>query len=385
MKLILDIGPLLIKSVGIRYYTINLVRNILKLNVGGEVLLFPFLTEKTKKPFEGLNYKGFVINEQYQKWLFAILSSLGGGTFVSKLFLNDWDLFWTPGTFPLPIRTGVVGTIYDLTTIIFPQFHKKKMVKHQEKMFNYLKKNASLIIAISENTKSDIIKYLRIPEDKIRTIYCGVGDEFRKIEDSRHLKNKLKGIGVDYPYLFYLGTLEPRKNVERLIEAFIRLKKEKRINEKLVVSGMQGWGYQHVFNKVASSNIGKEIVFTGFVPNEFLPFLFNGASAFIYPSLYEGFGLPVLEAMACGVPVVTTNVSSLPEVAGDAAVLLNPYSVDELADGIWRILSNEDLRDGCIKKGIERARSFTWERCAIETLKVFSEVYDGNVSRPRSI
>jgi glycosyltransferase involved in cell wall biosynthesis len=170
-----------------------------------------------------------------------------------------------------------------------------------------------------------------------------------------------------------------------LKEAFIRLKKEKRINEKLVVSGMQGWGYQHVFNKVASSNIGKEIVFTGFVPNEFLPFLFNGASAFIYPSLYEGFGLPVLEAMACGVPVVTTNVSSLPEVAGDAAVLLNPYSVDELADGIWRILSNEDLRDGCIKKGIERARSFTWERCAIETLKVFSEVYDGNVSRPRSI
>jgi glycosyltransferase involved in cell wall biosynthesis len=378
MKIILDIGPLLVESVGIKYYTINLVRNILKLNMGGEVLLFPFLTEKTKKTFEGLNYKGFVIKEQYQKWLFAILASSGGGTLVSKLFLNNWDLFWTPGTFLLPIRRGVVGTIYDLTTVIFPQFHKKKVVKHQEKMFHYLRKNASLIIAISDNTKSDIMKYLRIPEDKIRTIYCGVGDEFRKIEDNHHLKSGLRGIGVDYPYLFYLGTLEPRKNVEKLIEAFIRLKKEKRINEKLVVAGMQGWGYQHVFNKVASSNIEKDIIFTGFVSNEFLPFLYNGASAFVYPSLYEGFGLPVLEAMACGVPVVTSNVSSLPEVAGNVAVLINPYSVDELADGIWRILSDEDLRNGCITKGMERAKSFTWERCAMETLKVFKEVYDGN-------
>jgi glycosyltransferase involved in cell wall biosynthesis len=375
MKIILDIGPLLLESVGVRSYTINLVRNILKLNEGREFLLFPFLTEKTKKNFEGLNYKGFFIKEQYRKWLFAILSSMGGGLLISKRYLNHWDLFWTPGTFLLPVRCSIVGTIYDLTTIIFPQFHKRKVVEHQEKMFNYFKENASLIIAISENTKMDIMKYLRIPEDKIRTIYCGVGDEFRKIEDIKVLKSRLRGIGIDYPYILYLGTLEPRKNVERLIEAFIQLKKRKQINGKLVISGIKGWGYQSIFDKVVSSGIEKEIIFTGFVPNESLPFLYNGASAFVYPSLYEGFGLPVLEAMACGVPVVTSNVSSLPEVAGDAAILINPYSVDELADGIWRILSDEELRTQCIKKGIERAKSFTWERCAKNTLDAFNEAY----------
>jgi glycosyltransferase involved in cell wall biosynthesis len=378
MKIILDISPLLLESVGVRSYTINLVRNILKLNKEGEVLLFPFLTEKTKKIFEGLHYKGFVFNERYQKWLFAILSHLGGGNLISKRYLNHWDLFWTSGTFLLPIRCRIVGTIYDLTTILFPQFHKRNVVEHHERIFNYFKKNASLIIAISENTKSDIVKYLHIPEDKIRTIYCGVGDEFRRIEDVQYLKSRLKGIGIDYPYILYLGTLEPRKNLERLIEAFIQLKKGKRINEKLVVSGLKGWGYQSIFDRVASSSIEKEVIFAGFVPNEFLPFLYNGASAFVYPSLYEGFGLPVLEAMACGVPVVTSNVSSLPEVAGDAAVLINPYSVDELADRIWRILSYEDLRNSCITKGIERAKSFTWERCAMETLKAFNEVYDGS-------
>jgi len=275
----------------------------------------------------------------------------------------------------LPIRCSIVGTIFDLTTIIYPEFHKRKVIEHQEKVFYYFKENASLIIAISENTKMDIVKYIHIPEDKIRTIYCGVGDEFRKIEDIRVLKNRLRGIGIDYPYILYLGTLEPRKNVERLIEAFIQLKKRRQINEKLVISGIKGWGYQSIFDKVASLGTEKEIVFTGFIPNELLPFLYNGASAFVYPSLYEGFGLPVLEAMACGVPVVTSNISSLPEVAGDAAILINPYSVDELADGIWRILSDEGLRNQCIIKGIERANSFTWERCAKNTLDAFNEVY----------
>ncbi len=375
MKIILDIGPLLIESVGVRSYTINLVRNILKLNEEREFLLFPFLTKKTKENFEGLNYKGFVIKEQYRKWLFAILSSLGGRTLIPKRYLSHWDLFWTPGTFLLPVRCSIVGTIFDLTTIIYPEFHKRKVIEHQEKVFHYFKENASLIIAISENTKMDIMKYLRIPEDRIRTIYCGVGDEFRKIEDVRVLKSILRGIGIDYPYILYVGSLEPRKNVERLIEAFIQLKKRKQINEKLVISGIKGWGYQSIFDKVASSGIEKEIIFTDFVPNESLPCLYNGASAFVYPSLYEGFGLPVLEAMACGVPVVTSNVSSLPEVAGDAAILINPYSVDELADGIWRILSDEELRTQCIKKGIERAKSFTWERCAKNTLDAFNEVY----------
>ena len=252
------------------------------------------------------------------------------------------------------------------------------MIRHHDKIFHYFKKKASLIIAVSENTKIDVMKYLNVPEKKIRVIYHGVEKEFQKIEDGEYLKHRLRGIGIDYPYIFYLGTLEPRKNVERLIEAFIQLKKRNQINEKLVISGIKGWGHQSIFDKVASSGIEKEIIFTGFVPNEFLPFLYNGASAFVYPSLYEGFGLPVLEAMACGVPVVTSNVSSLPEVAGDAAILLNPYSVDELADGIWRILSDEDLRNSCITKGIERAKSFTWERCAMETLKAFNEVYDGS-------
>lgn len=148
MKIILDISPLLLESVGIKSYTINLVRNILKLNEGKEFLLFPFLTKKTKKNFEGLNYKGFVTKEQYRKWLFAILSSLGGGTLISKRYLSHWDLFWTPGTFLLPVRCSIVGTIYDLTTIVFPQFHKRKVVEHQGYLITLRRMHLSLLLSL---------------------------------------------------------------------------------------------------------------------------------------------------------------------------------------------------------------------------------------------
>ena len=371
MKIILDIGPLLVESVGVRSYTINLVRNLLHLNEGRDYLLFPFLTEKTRRYFEGLNYQSLLVKESYRKWFYAVLSVFAGSLVAKRL--GHCDIFWTPGTFLLPIKSPIAATVFDLTTMIFPGFHKREVVEHHKKIFRYLENKASLIIAISENTKRDIMEHLAIPEQKIRTIYCGVGDEFQKIQDEDYLKHRLKAMGIDYPYLLYVGTLEPRKNIDRLIEAFIQLKKRNRLDLKLVISGTQGWGFQSIFEKIASSGIGNEIVFTGFAPTESLPFLYNGASAFVYPSLYEGFGLPVLEAMACGVPVVTSNVSSLPEVAGNAAVLVNPYSVEELSDGINRVLIDANLRERCVVKGLARAKSFTWKRCALETLKAFEE------------
>ena len=173
-------------------------------------------------------------------------------------------------------------------------------------------------------------------------------------------------------YLLYVGTLQPRKNLVRAIEAFGLLKRDSTL--KFVIAGKKGWLYDEIFEKVKELNLENEVIFTGYVPDEDLPELYKNAKAFIFVSLYEGFGLPVLEAMSYGIPVLTSNTSSLPEVAGDAALLVDPENTEEIAKGMERLLTDEKLRQQLISKGKEQIKKFSWEKAAKETLQVLEEV-----------
>lgn len=295
---------------------------------------------------------------------------------LSMYFLrhrNDFDVFFSP-TYSLPFyfpRKKIV-IIYDLAFKNFKKYFKFFDYSMLLYLTDYSIKHSDRIISISDSTKNDILKYYNVNSNKVRTIYLGYDKNYfypRSIHDIKTCKTKYN---ISGDYIVHIGTLQKRKNITRLVKAFALLKK-RGLKEKLVIVGKRGWLYDEIFETVRNLKLEKDILFTGYVPLEDLPFLISGSKCFILPSLYEGFGLPLLEAMACGTPVITSNVSSLPEVVGDAGMLINnPYSSDEIAERIYSLLKNNALQNQLKQKGLERAKLFSWNRSAIETLKVIN-------------
>jgi glycosyltransferase involved in cell wall biosynthesis len=275
-----------------------------------------------------------------------------------------------PFLFNLPFKR--ISTIHDLSAILFPETFDVFSVLLQKYVLPMTLKNVDVVITISENTKKDIVKYLKYPKEKIKRIYLGVDERFKPLEKTDNVLNKYNIIS---PYILYVGTLQPRKNITLFIKAFYKLKRNG-IEHKLVVAGGKGWKYKEIYKTINKLKLQKEVIFTGYVEDDDLPYLYNAADLFIYPSLYEGFGLPLLEAMACGCPVITSNTSSLPEVVGDAGIMIDPYNVDALVGAMREVLSNDNLRENMIKRGLERAKMFSWEKTARETLKVYKEVME---------
>lgn len=237
-----------------------------------------------------------------------------------------------------------------------------------------IKNRADAIIAISNHTKMDCIKYLGIPEEKIRVIYEAADEIFKPEKIKEEMKNHLKDkYGIEFPFILSVGTLEKRKNLPNVLKAFYRLKKTGN-HHKLVIVGKIGWKYNKIFSTMEELDLKKDVIFTGYVPDEDLVKIYNAADLFVFPSIYEGFGLPPLEAMACGCPVITSNTSSLPEVVGDAGVTVDPYDDKALADEMHRILSNDGFKTELSKKSLERAELFSWRQTAKETWNVYEEV-----------
>lgn len=264
-----------------------------------------------------------------------------------------------------------VITIHDLSSLAFPKMHIRGMLADRFLGARTMK-NADKIITVSESTKNDLIKYFKAPEEKITPIYLGVDEKFRVLDDDQISNFKIK-FNLDFPFILYFGVLRSRKNIPTLIKAYDLLKKDG-INHKLVIAGGKGQQYKRIFNIVKNLNLEKDVIFTGHVDDEILTELYNAADLFVFPSLYEGFGLPPLEAMACGTPVITSNASSLPEVVGDAGLMVDPYDISGLKDAMSNVLSNSDLRMEMVKKGLNRSKGFTWKNCAEETLNVYKEV-----------
>lgn len=235
---------------------------------------------------------------------------------------------------------------------------------------------ADKIITISEKTKEDLIKYTKIPDEKIKTIYLGVDSKFQVLTDETIQKLK-KEYSLPPNFILYLGSEQSRKNFIFLIKSFYYLKKRYNLKIKLVKVGrpqIDKKQRQKTFELIKKLNLTNDIIFIDYIPEKDLTTLYNAANLFVYPSLYEGFGLPPLEAMACGTPVITSNTSSLPEVVGNAGIMIDPKNIQELTDAMYNVLKNPELEKELSKKGLKRAKMFSWEKTAKETLKVYEEV-----------
>lgn len=271
-----------------------------------------------------------------------------------------------------PCRNSLkVMTITDLTFIKYPDFVTSIVKTYTERVKQCLKWT-DLIITISESSKRDIIECLGVKPDKIYVTYLAS----RYQSWDLHEINLEKMINFDFsqPYLLFVSTIEPRKNVKNLILAFNYLKQKYKINHRLVLIGQKGWKYEPIFEAIENSPWSKDIKHLDYLSDEMVAQFYAQADVFVYPSIYEGFGLPVLEAMTLGAPVITSNTSSIPEVAGDATLLIDPDDTTQLAEAIFRVISDSQLRQKLITKGKERAKLFTWENTARETLKAYRSI-----------
>ena len=285
------------------------------------------------------------------------------------------DLFWGTGFRGIfSKRFKTVISIYDMAHIYYPDFAEAEFYKFLSRKLKSHAQKAEMILTISDSTRRDVVNYLDIPEDKVRVTYLGVDPQYRPVGDSSVVQAIREKYGLPERYILFVGTLQPRKNVEGLLGAFRMLEDEYKVPHKLVLVGCKGWKYDGIFSRIERDGLSDKVVFPGYVDYQDLPVLYSAADLFVLPSYYEGFGLPILEAMACGTPVVTSNVSSMPEVAGDAAVLVDPKRTEDIAGGIYRVLNDPALAGTLRERGMIRAKEFTWEKCADETMQVFEEV-----------
>lgn len=284
---------------------------------------------------------------------------------------RDIDLFFTtthygPRMSPVP----TVVSVMDLSYIHFPELFKKKDLYKLTNWTKYSTKKARKIITISNSSRNDIIKYYKIPEEKIEVVYPGI----KQIES--HSMNKMPSkYEIQGDFILYIGTLQPRKNLVRLIEAMSKIK-DKKIS--LVVIGKKGWQYEEILAAPEKFAVKDRIKFLDFVPDEDLPAFYQNAICYVLPSLYEGFGLPILEAMQYGCPVITSNVSSLPEAGGEAAMYFDPTSVDDIAHKIDKVVGDKGLREEMKKKGFVHIKKFSWKKSAEEVLSILEKEVQKN-------
>ncbi len=284
------------------------------------------------------------------------------------------DVLFVPAhVLPLMHPRRSVVTVHDLGYLYYPQAHTRWARYYLRRSTSYNARAAAHLIADSQATKRDLVERCQVSDGKITVVYPGYDPQFAPIRDHARLAAIRERYPIPGPYAIYVGTLQPRKNLARLLEAFaILVQQIEHIH--LVIAGKRGWLHKPLFARVQELGLDERVHFTGYVPQDDLPALISGARVFVLPSLYEGFGLPVLEAMACGTPVICSNVSSLPEVTGDAAILVNPHNTVQLAEALGQLLADEQLRNKLANRGLLRASQFSWEKCAQETLRVLEMV-----------
>lgn len=267
-----------------------------------------------------------------------------------------------------------VVTIHDLSFEFFPHLFSPRDYLVLSRLVPYSARRAAKVITVSENSKRDIMRRYRLPEERIAVTYEGADDRFKPLQDEAGLEAIKRKYEIVGRFILALGNLEPRKNLGRLVEAYGALRRGGRIEHKLVVVGRARWRESELYRVVRERGLVGEVIFTGYLPQEDLPLLYNAADLFLFPSLYEGFGLPPLEAMACGTPVIASNSSSLPEVVGDAGLLVDPHDTSAIAQAIDDLLTRPDRRSELSAKGLRRAALFSWHKMAQETLEIYHEV-----------
>jgi glycosyltransferase involved in cell wall biosynthesis len=284
------------------------------------------------------------------------------------------DLLHSPDFIP-PFRRNCrsVITIHDLAFLLYPHFLTKEAARYYGQIDQAVRRTDH-IIAVSESTRQDTIKLLGVPERKITVIHEAANPIYQPMDGEEAHRKVAEIYGLDGEYILFVSTIEPRKNLPTLLQAYRKLLDDYKRPERLVLAGSRGWLSEEVYDSVEKLGLDQRVHFLGRVPSEHLLYLYNAARLLVHPSFYEGFGLPPLEAMTCGTPAIVSNVSAVPEVVGDAAILIDPHDVGGLTVAMWRVLTDEELRATLIDKGLKRARMFSWERAAKETLDVYRRV-----------
>ena len=357
---------------GIGRYVYELTHNLFEIDRKNEYVLFFNEPEYSLFTEPGPNVKKRLVNAPH--YSFSEQTK-----FLRKINREHLDVMhFTHFNRPIFYNHPSIVTIHDLTLSFYPG---KKLTSPWHRFAYHLAirtavKKAKKIIAVSENTKKDLQNLFKIKEEKINVIYEGVNSQFRVLQDKAIVENIRKKYKLEKPYLLYTGVWRSHKNLPNLIKAFNVLKTDYGFDGYLVITGRKDPVYApDIENETLSLELGNDIIFTGLVDDSDLIALYNGSLAYVFPSFYEGFGLPPLEAMQCGVPVVASNTSSVPEVCGDGnAVFFDPNSPEDMAINIFEVISQKSLRQKLITRGLQRARQFSWSKMAEATLKLYTEV-----------
>lgn len=365
MRIAIDVRALTEPRTGIGYYLTHLLNEFADLHDENTYYLcssgnFLYVPPKNPSRFVSITQKGLPGNLWVQTQLPFLLKKL-------KI-----DVFHSPfGVLPLGYKGATVITLHDLGFNFYPNILEFKNRILLPWITPISIKRANRIIVDSFSTKKDLQKVYKLSEERISLIHLASGTMYspipkdiakEKLQDKYHLTQ---------PFILCVATLEPRKNIIQLIKAYHQLSPELRNQYQLILVGKKGWQYQELFTLVKQLKLKERILFTGYIPEEDLPYFYNAATVFVYPSLYEGFGLPVLDAMACGIPVITSNTSSFPEIVGDAGILVDPHDSSSLSDAIQTLLTNPDKHKLFSEKALERSKIFSWKTTAKNTHDIY--------------
>jgi glycosyltransferase involved in cell wall biosynthesis len=369
MRIALDAIPLVEAKTGIGHYTDALAEWLARVNQDHQYeLLSPFdfvFDARNGKP-ENLSKRFFPVRSIFRKWWLVGLPTM--------LQISPVDLFHgTNYNIPVIAPCPTVVTIHDMSIFAHAETHELLNVRRGKRRIPLMARRATRIIAPSEWTKREIVRYLGTRPEKIRVVYEASREKMEPLPFSA-CQGVLEKHKIRRPYLLYVGTIEPRKNLLSLIRAYDELLRSSGHRPQLVLCGGRGWLDEGVFKLVEELRLQDQVRFTGYVDDADLPALYSAAEIFVYPSLYEGFGLPPLEAMACGTPVVTSNSSSLPEVVGKAGMMHDPHNYRALAECIVKLFDDADTLAHFKNAGLLQASQFSWERVARETQVVYDEV-----------
>jgi glycosyltransferase involved in cell wall biosynthesis len=360
---------------GIGRYSLNLIRSLASIDQTNQYIIFKN-KEIREKIVDVPNFQEIEIDFRHLSMRSLIYLPL----LIKKYNL---DVFHSPFFIaPLWGVKNLIVTVHDLMALTFPGFFggrgylKQKVAYWYHRIFVPLSiKKAKKIIAVSQSTKMDLINYLHIDSERISVIYEAVDDYFKKPHTADELGKFKKNKGLPANYFLYTGNMKPYKNINLMISALAILKNKGVLKHKLLMAGRKDRFFPIVYKEVKDKNLSDDVVFLDYVSDEELPLLIKCADIFIFPSLYEGFGLPALEAMSLGVPTIVSNASSLPEVVSDGAIIIDSHDPQDLAQAVVSLLKDEDLRKNLSKRGIERSKVFSWRKAAEETLEVYLKVY----------
>jgi glycosyltransferase involved in cell wall biosynthesis len=291
-----------------------------------------------------------------------------------KWFVKEFDIFHSMEPLLPPVgKRKSIATLYDLSYKRFPEFFEDNILRWDNSIARSLR-NASAIVVPSQHTKVDLLEFFRVPEDKVHVIHLSISEIFHVQTDPKHDETAVSKFGLEFPFALFVGTLEPRKNIVCLMKAFELAHREKSMKLHLVLVGKRGWLSRGIFDALGSSPVRDKIHYLEYVADEDIASLYRLAQFLVYPSMYEGYGLPVLEAMASGLPVLTTRSSSLKEIAEGAAMLVDPENVDELAHAIGELIGKEILRGELSKRGLERVKRFSAESAGKKVLDLYESL-----------